>query len=801
MALFEALGALGGLWALPLLAWLGSRLLPREDRRAAFFYGVAATVFLWPAVTMPWGAPSAARGIGQVAPWAQAAEDIQGQWTPALRAMPDVTFQIQPWLLLQREQLRGLEPPFWNPYSFLGQPFWSNGQSAPLFPLHLLFVLLPLRWGLLLLPWLRLVIAALGTRRLARRLGVGESGAVVAGLAFSLSGMVSGFLLFPMANVLCLVPWIFWAVEGLVDGNDLRRGTAWLASIVALAAVGGHPGTLVHAAFASAIYLGSRIVLARPSRRAEPIRVAGSWIGAWVLGAALAAVQLVPMALHLPDTPRWTAASTGVAQPSGADGPSWLAVLPLALRWVLPGAFGDSAAGTWHGPFFDLSSRAFVGVIPLVLALSAFSGSGAQGSARSEPDRRWTAWAVLAAFFALVVYRAPGLSELVESLPVVGVAQPHRLLFVVILGVSLLAGRGWDRLASVRGADGSGLRRALRCLALPALGVFGGLAVAWSLCSASWREHGLIPLQAGWTAWAVVAVAWLVMAGGGRRAGSYFVGRPAAVLPLLVLLELAVAHSALLPAQPVDDGTADLYPATPAIRFLAAATEEDEGIAGVGSTLRPGTSMAFGLRDLRGDDPAHPQRFDRLYRSFGKVHPPVFHPLTRWPRRELDRLAVRYVIAPPETSRQEVAPGDGPWLLRYQGQDARVFERPGAGAPARWSDPPGRAVKLERPADHVRILRVDGSRETGGTVVVAEAWASGWHGRARVGEEWVRTRVEPDGYLMRVEVPTGSHEVELRYRPPGLLAGALLSVAAGLWLYWSLGPLRRELASAGEGAA
>ena len=31
--------------------------------------------------------------------------------------------------------------PFWNPYQGAGTPYWGNGSSAPLFPLHLLLVI------------------------------------------------------------------------------------------------------------------------------------------------------------------------------------------------------------------------------------------------------------------------------------------------------------------------------------------------------------------------------------------------------------------------------------------------------------------------------------------------------------------------------------------------------------------------------------------------------------------------------------------------------------------------------------
>src|SRR3546814_10752928 len=75
------------------------------------------------------------------------------------------------------------------PSTTLFRSYWSNGSGAPLFPLHLLFVVLPLQLSFVLLPWLRFVIAGLGVWCLARELGLGQRGSLVACLIYPLSGL------------------------------------------------------------------------------------------------------------------------------------------------------------------------------------------------------------------------------------------------------------------------------------------------------------------------------------------------------------------------------------------------------------------------------------------------------------------------------------------------------------------------------------------------------------------------------------------------------------------------------------
>ena len=149
---------------------------------------------LAPVLSLPGGVPSPAATLGGLPPWQQGGVPAGGN--PLLR---DVTFQIQPWLLFARHELRAGRLPQWNPHQFAGAPFWSNGQAAPLFPLHLLFDVLPLQAGLVLLPWLRLVAAGCGAWALGRQLGLSRPAALLSALTFALSGMLVSFALFRWA--------------------------------------------------------------------------------------------------------------------------------------------------------------------------------------------------------------------------------------------------------------------------------------------------------------------------------------------------------------------------------------------------------------------------------------------------------------------------------------------------------------------------------------------------------------------------------------------------------------------------
>ena len=731
--------------------------------------GLAGMGLLAPALALPTGIPSPAAALPVVPALPASGE---GGGNPLLR---DVTYQIQPWLLFTRRELRAGRLPGWNPFQFAGSPFWSNGQSAPLFPLHLLFAALPLQLGFVLLPWLRLVIGGCGVWMLGRELDLGPTAALLAALSFALAGMPVSFALFPMGNALALVPWVLWAVErlaaaatvssstGLAAGataGPLATAIAGLAAAAGLQLLAGHPETAAHTALLSLLYLAVR----GPARHGAAFL---GWAAGWLGGAALAAVQLLPFALLLPATARWQGPATGAEPPLRL-------LLEQPLRLVLPELYGHPAHGTWWGPFNYSATAVYAGALALPLA--------AAGLARCRRDRRWLALAVTAAFAFAAAYHLPGVRDLLGALPVIGRAAHHRLLFGVELGAALLAGAGCDEWLAGRGRGVLAGGAAAAAL----------LAAAWALHRGAWAAHGLLRTEAAWTA-AVVAAALLLALSLRLDRGWRF--RLAPLLPALALCDLLAAHGAINPGLPL----ARLYPPTGAVRFLA---RQPGRVAGMGDALRPNAAMVYGLYDLRGDDPVKLVSYEAVYRQFAAADPVYFQPITRWSSPWLDRLGLRWVVAGPRE-----APRAADWRLAYAGADARVYERPaalplvrwapaaptasaGAGSAATGAGSPrapmagdaARATPAAVPPAGLTVMRREPGRWEIGwhsaeprLLVVAESWAPGW--RALVDGQ-PRPVAATAGALLGVRLGPGAGRAELRYRPPGLLAGAWISAVS-----------------------
>lgn len=718
--------------------------------RAWLFLGLVVTAFLTPVWRLSDGMPSPSAILGRLPPWQQ---EIDTVTEPGNTNLVDVTFQIEPWMIFLRRQVRQGEWPFWNPHQFAGAPFWPNGQAAPLSPFHLLFVALPLQLGFVLVPWLRLFVAALGSYTLARSLLIGHWGGLVAGVIFPLSGFFSSFLLFPMANALCLVPWILWVAHRILEG---RGGFRRLAVLVGLQWLGGHPETVVHTAMLVGVFALTLAILWRrdPARPSVEWRAFGRLGFGWGIGTLGAAAQWLPLLINLSESSRWQSGEGAVRADLGL-------LLPLPLRLFYPGLYGHPADGDWWGPFDYNATAVFVGSLGLWLALL---GVGVVVTRRRAVD-----WSVLSLvlFSAALVYQAPLIYDIVIRLPVLGRLLHHRLLFGVDLGLALLAAMGHERWLEGRG------RKSL-LLASPCLVVM--MTAAFLLYGGAWRQHDQLFSQALWAAWTAVTGIFLVVR---TRLPRRLLVALASLAPLVLLGELFLAHAKTNPPLSAEKH----YPSTGAIQFLQG---KPGRIAAIGHALRPNSAMVYGLLDIRGDDTLKAQPLFEIEEELSSDASPVYwRPISNWQSPWLDRLDVRWVVAGPG-----VAAADPAWRLVYDGEDGRVFERPTTPGPAWWKSGSEEPIVAERRG--ANGWHLEWQRSESDLLVLSEAFDRGWR---TVGATHIRMGREA-GYLLAVPISGGHGVLELRYRPRGLLAGCWVSAMAWLILLgallWSLWRRRRR---------
>jgi hypothetical protein len=130
----------------------------------------------------------------------------------------------------QRESFWHGQVPLWNPLNNCGIPFLAQWNTVVLYPLSLIYILLPLTWGLALFFVAHLFLAGFGMYLLASQWTGNRLAGAVAGVAFVFNGLTLNCLMWA-SNLAALawMPWVILAVEPAWRAGGKRIVMATLA--------------------------------------------------------------------------------------------------------------------------------------------------------------------------------------------------------------------------------------------------------------------------------------------------------------------------------------------------------------------------------------------------------------------------------------------------------------------------------------------------------------------------------------------------------------------------------------------
>jgi hypothetical protein len=380
-----------------------------------------------------------------------------------------------PGRLLVGQAVRGGEAPVWTSRLCSGVPLGGGAGD----PLGLaLFSWLPPAPALDLYALALLLIAAHGAYWLARRLDAERPGAVLAGIAFAGSGYIAAQLkhLSITSTVvwlpvgLALIHWAFTAARA-TDRKPATsgRGTDWNARL-AIGCFGLVFATQVLSGFPQSAYICALVYaafglhLAFPGLARSGARVRTMWtlagLGvAGVFGGAAGAVVLLPLR------------ELGqVSDRAAGMGWEWVTQFaywpPNVATFVSPYIWGDIGSNTYIGPSVFWEDYGYVGLLPFLLAVyMAIRGD------RRRPLVGFVIAMVVVAYLIVLGPATPVYRFVYELVPGMKLFRlPTRFLFIVDMGLAVLAGVGLTMLvSSLTRRSGSGSR-------VPA-------TVAWAVCA------------------------------------------------------------------------------------------------------------------------------------------------------------------------------------------------------------------------------------------------------------------------------------------------------------------------------
>jgi len=353
-----------------------------------------------------------AENLYQWEPYHTYRAEVGAPETPHNHLLSDLVLQNFQWKSFMRDELAGGEIPLWNPHQLSGVPFLAAGQQQVVYPLSLIYYILPLSaaygWFTMVTLWL----AGMFMYFFVRALGVSRFGATLAGITYQLCGMFIASAVFPMIlGASVWLPLILQMCEYILRRRTLRGSDAtpvWVsigAVALACSVLSGHAEltiyTLLIAGYYSAFRLiglwwtvvrmpkevfangddtdaqkrvptevghdevgtaflpsaseGEGVAHYAPTHHASRITQhfvlsrAGWLIGLVALGLALSAVQLIPLLEHVRTNWRAERADLNLVR-------SYAHPARDIAQFILPNFYGSPA----HHSYYDLFTRTMV---------------------------------------------------------------------------------------------------------------------------------------------------------------------------------------------------------------------------------------------------------------------------------------------------------------------------------------------------------------------------------------------------------------------------------------------------------
>lgn len=610
----------------------------------------------------------------------------------------------------------------------------GSGQPGPLNPLMILFArFAPLRDGLLSfteLNWLYVAlhfIAALFAYRFCRYLALQVLPSLLGAVAFSCTGFLGSAAWLDLSSAVALTPLIFYFAFRLWTEDGVLKNAAPLGLVLGLSWWTGHheiPMILCYA-----VLFGSACVAATN----KSWRVIQGTVLAYALAIPISAIQTLPFYEFGHASRRWV----GIANPIGwADQVPYDVHARFSLPWLGLGEFfapGGAPEDHW---------TAFAGVTVIVLAIAALIYRW------SDRRVRMLGFLTLGSMVYALGANTPLHWIAYKFLPLVEKARsPGRGIFLAGFALSVLAAAGADLV--IRGLVPR------KGIVIPAVAALAMLGVYWS----GHVPEMEFPIHSYYVAKGLIAAVAL----------SVLMWRKFAVWSGIVLLGLVVIEAGTVAAHrmtDMDSGNAVVAPSLRKFENLAKSLPR----TGEGRIVSDYNSRFTDLGDLYGVD---------VLQSFVSAVPDhVLRFAFQTPRTQ-QLLGVTAVAGamPRAWIVHHVIPAKNVDALQRSIEDPALNFAATAvsleAVPALEDCRDSGAASFTRPDSDTVLINAD--LRCRGLLVVSETFYPGW---AATVDGKPQPIYEVFGALRGVVLESGSHRVEMRYRPGVVAIGAALSFSA-----------------------
>lgn len=279
----------------------------------------------------------------------------------------DMTNQWYPWRLFGFGALRRGVIPLWNPYCFCGSPFLANWYSGLFYPPNWTFLVLPVHVALNHSFVLHVALCGIFTYAYMRTVIGDRLSALFAAVTFMFSAQLILRIFAGHLSLVCAMAW--FPLELLMLEQGLRKGRiayyALCGAAFAAQITAGYPQLVLYSGIMAALYFLCRLfslIGAGGGFRGAAAALGGA-VALCAVAVGLSAVQIMP---SLEFTAHSSRRAMTYSEAAGSSFPP-----ENVATFLVPELLGDFVNAACTGRAFLWEASAYMGILPLALALLA----------------------------------------------------------------------------------------------------------------------------------------------------------------------------------------------------------------------------------------------------------------------------------------------------------------------------------------------------------------------------------------------------------------------------------------------
>ncbi len=360
---------------------------------------------------------------------------------------------LAPYFIPQRyfwvESIKDGDFPLWNPYQFMGHPFFANPQNAILYPLNFLFFIQPFDRAFNLIIIFHFFLGGLFIYLLLRELNVSQTGSLISGLIFMLSGYLLSVhsLLTNLLSVIWTPIIIMFFIRAIKDPGI--KNEIFVAIFMTISFLGGG----VEIVYGNVFLIIIISVFSFESLKLKIFLIrARSLLFIFLIFFMLSSIQLIPF-IEL-----WIHSIRGKGI-SFEEATIWSFSPKDFLLFFLPDAYGYFVDIKKYWVTQCWLKTLYAGGLPFILSILFFILPNSKYQNRNI----YISLMIFSLFLSLGKY-SPLYRFVFEHIPFFnGIRYPVKFLYIFILCISITAGLGFDKLNEI---SNSGNRQKIKRLFL-----------------------------------------------------------------------------------------------------------------------------------------------------------------------------------------------------------------------------------------------------------------------------------------------------------------------------------------------